>query len=366
MKSKIKKYFYRTKWVDIMLKNSGLGKGLDSLIPDISSDVPDEEPLSLEDLLKKDNDEDDIEDIVDSDEIVETLDTIEDNSEDSEDIDNSNESNELINESKESEVIDELDESNDSNAIEDNVDSVINKDIGRDNDIDNKDNDNDEDEVSDIADENKDTLDSTVENINNVKDIVEDTVEKVDPDDDLGSVELEEDNNAVESEISIDDDLIEEDSSKKLSEEKVEVSKDNDSNSIDDNISDDKKSLENSDKIMTENITVSSEEESNKINKESIKNIQDNKEEVKNIEAKNKENDLDGLLSEREEKNLCQVIEIVETNPRITLWSAKAAAVLRYLRKTEPEFSISKEASKLIEDALAEKYPEIWTLFDHL
>jgi hypothetical protein len=36
------------------------------------------------------------------------------------------------------------------------------------------------------------------------------------------------------------------------------------------------------------------------------------------------------------------------------------------LRKTQPEFSISKEASRLIDEAIAEEYPEIWTLFNHL
>ena len=59
-----------------------------------------------------------------------------------------------------------------------------------------------------------------------------------------------------------------------------------------------------------------------------------------------------------------EVKKIVEKNPRITLWSSRSSAVLRYLRKTEPEFSISKEASKLIEEAVYKKYPEIWELFD--
>lgn len=51
-------------------------------------------------------------------------------------------------------------------------------------------------------------------------------------------------------------------------------------------------------------------------------------------------------------------------NPRITLWSPEAAAVLRYLRKTIPEFSISNEASKLLEKAIKEKYPEIWSVVE--
>ncbi len=59
-----------------------------------------------------------------------------------------------------------------------------------------------------------------------------------------------------------------------------------------------------------------------------------------------------------------EVKEIVNKNPRITLWSARSSAVFRYLRKTEPEFSISKEASTLIDEAVSKKYPEIWKLFE--
>ena len=58
-----------------------------------------------------------------------------------------------------------------------------------------------------------------------------------------------------------------------------------------------------------------------------------------------------------------EVTQIVDKNPRITLWSSRSAAVLRYLRKTEPEFSISKEASTLIDEAVSKKYPDIWELF---
>ena len=65
-----------------------------------------------------------------------------------------------------------------------------------------------------------------------------------------------------------------------------------------------------------------------------------------------------------QEEHIAEVKEIVDKNPRITLWSSRSSAVFRYLRKTEPEFSISKEASLLIEEAVAKKYPEIWALFD--
>ena len=71
------------------------------------------------------------------------------------------------------------------------------------------------------------------------------------------------------------------------------------------------------------------------------------------IEASDDIKEVGSLLSEKEEKLIDEVIET-------------SAAVLRYLRKTEPEFSISSEASDLIDAAIAEKYPEIWTLFNHL
>jgi hypothetical protein len=57
------------------------------------------------------------------------------------------------------------------------------------------------------------------------------------------------------------------------------------------------------------------------------------------------------------------VVLEVRKNPRISLWSANSAAVLRYLKNTKPAFSISKEASALIEEAVQQKYPEIWELF---
>ncbi|MGB7968394.1 MAG: AAA family ATPase, partial [Methanobacterium sp.] len=58
------------------------------------------------------------------------------------------------------------------------------------------------------------------------------------------------------------------------------------------------------------------------------------------------------------------VILEVRKNPRISLWSAKSAAVLRLLKKTKPEFSISKEASSLIEEAVKDKYPDLWDEFE--
>lgn len=70
-------------------------------------------------------------------------------------------------------------------------------------------------------------------------------------------------------------------------------------------------------------------------------------------------------LSLNDEK-IEQIKKEVEKNPRISLWSAKSAACLRYLKKTTPEFSISNEASIILEEAIKDKYPEIWELFEEI
>ena len=51
---------------------------------------------------------------------------------------------------------------------------------------------------------------------------------------------------------------------------------------------------------------------------------------------------------------------LARAEPRITLVSPKAKALLLYLRKTQPEFNISKVSASLIEESLASKYPELW------
>ena len=73
-------------------------------------------------------------------------------------------------------------------------------------------------------------------------------------------------------------------------------------------------------------------------------------------DIKNKNSIDEGLIE--------NVIMEVRKNPRISLWSAKSAAVLRLLKKTKPEFSISKEASALIEEAVKSKYPDLWDVFE--
>ncbi len=59
-----------------------------------------------------------------------------------------------------------------------------------------------------------------------------------------------------------------------------------------------------------------------------------------------------------------RALEEGKRNPRVVVWSPKSSVALRILKKTIPEFSISHEASKLLEDAIREKYPEIWKIVE--
>ncbi|WP_295722207.1 hypothetical protein [uncultured Methanobrevibacter sp.] len=92
----------------------------------------------------------------------------------------------------------------------------------------------------------------------------------------------------------------------------------------------------------------------------------DDKEEkpVEDQIQKENDDDKDIIVDSSVQSNIDEVMEIVHKNPRITLWSVHSSAVFRYLRKTQPEFSISNEASSLIDEAVSKKYPEIWKLFE--
>jgi hypothetical protein len=122
------------------------------------------------------------------------------------------------------------------------------------------------------------------------------------------------------------------------------------------------KSVKKSSKRKKSNSTKSTKSSSSSSNKKTNESAEDLSTE---IYSESKESGNRKPISADAER-INMVTSDVRKNPRITLWSSRSAAVLRYLKKTQPEFSISKEASKLIEDAVKEKYPEIWDLFDEL
>ena len=146
----------------------------------------------------------------------------------------------------------------------------------------------------------------------------------------------------------------------------------NSTQSLEDLLNESEEKVENEDSADDENKNIFEklEEENDKENNHSTdsdsEEVQVDKGESEDLHSD--ESLGEGLQSLQEikiqEAHIAEVKEIVDKNPRITLWSSRSSAVFRYLRKTEPEFSISKEASLLIEEAVAKKYPEIWALFD--
>jgi hypothetical protein len=55
-----------------------------------------------------------------------------------------------------------------------------------------------------------------------------------------------------------------------------------------------------------------------------------------------------------------EAIGLAEEEPRMTFVSSKSKAVLVYLRKTTPEFNISKALAVIVEEAIKGRYPELW------
>ena len=86
----------------------------------------------------------------------------------------------------------------------------------------------------------------------------------------------------------------------------------------------------------------------------------------KSLDLKDKGLDLKdkGLNSKAKGLNLKALGEAVEgansNRQSIAIWSPKISAVMWYLKKTTPEFSISEEARAILEEGLEKKYPELF------
>ena len=60
-------------------------------------------------------------------------------------------------------------------------------------------------------------------------------------------------------------------------------------------------------------------------------------------------------------KGLGEAVEGANSKKQtIAIWSPKISAIMWYLKKTTPEFSISDEARIILEEGLEKKYPELF------
>ncbi|MEI2760946.1 hypothetical protein [Methanothrix soehngenii] len=82
------------------------------------------------------------------------------------------------------------------------------------------------------------------------------------------------------------------------------------------------------------------------------------------IKAKGLDSKDKGLGPKAKSLNLKALGEAVEgansNRQSIAIWSPKISAVMWYLKKTTPEFSISEEARTILEEGLEKKYPELF------
>jgi len=81
--------------------------------------------------------------------------------------------------------------------------------------------------------------------------------------------------------------------------------------------------------------------------------------EPKSLDLKDK--GLDSKAKGLNPKALGEAVEGANSNRQsIAIWSPKISAVMWYLKKTTPEFSISEEARTILEESLEKKYPELF------
>jgi hypothetical protein len=81
--------------------------------------------------------------------------------------------------------------------------------------------------------------------------------------------------------------------------------------------------------------------------------------EAKSLDLKDK-----GLELKAETLNLKALGDAVKgansNRQSIAVWSPRISAIMWYLKKTTPEFSISDEARTILEEGLEKKYPELF------
>ena len=64
--------------------------------------------------------------------------------------------------------------------------------------------------------------------------------------------------------------------------------------------------------------------------------------------------------NEIDETIIKKVFKKIDNKPRLAFWDHESAAVLHYLKETQPNFSMSAETAKLMRKAIKDAHPDIW------
>lgn len=77
------------------------------------------------------------------------------------------------------------------------------------------------------------------------------------------------------------------------------------------------------------------------------------KRETKSTKPKKQQVDIDETIVKK-------VFKKIDNKPRLAFWDHESAAVLHYLKETQPNFSMSAETAKLMRKAIKDEHPDIW------
>ncbi|UTB33154.1 MAG: hypothetical protein NKF70_02455 [Methanobacterium sp. ERen5] len=77
------------------------------------------------------------------------------------------------------------------------------------------------------------------------------------------------------------------------------------------------------------------------------------KRETKTNKPKKEQVDVDETIVKK-------VFKKINNKPRLAFWDHESAAVLHYLKETQPNFSMSAETAKLMRKAIKDEHPDIW------
>ena len=65
-------------------------------------------------------------------------------------------------------------------------------------------------------------------------------------------------------------------------------------------------------------------------------------------------------MDEIDEIIIKKVFKQIDNKPRLAFWDHESAAVLHYLKETQPNFSMSAETARLMRKSIKEEHPDIW------
>ena len=77
-------------------------------------------------------------------------------------------------------------------------------------------------------------------------------------------------------------------------------------------------------------------------------------------ERETKPNKTNYEQSEIDEIIIKKVFKKIDNKPRLAFWDHESAAVLHYLKETQPNFSMSAETARLMRKSIKEAHPDIW------